>query len=157
MNEHEIDEAIARHRSHVVLSKATQFLAAFRDEVNAHSDGWPYWSAPVHSAAKLMTLIQNPHTATEAAFKASLKPIRAFYTRKGNAAGMKWPIPFTVTLLTVDRNDPPTQCPFCCSCNISSVVEWTATSMNPTDKGNTAELMEWQCQSQQCQGRSFWC
>jgi hypothetical protein len=94
MNEWEIKETMVRYRNHAVLSKATRFLDAFKDQVNLNSDGWPYWSQPVKSAAKLMQLIENPDTATEANFRKALMPIRSFYTRKGYAAGMQWPVVF---------------------------------------------------------------
>lgn len=91
MNHWDIDEAAERFRNHPVLSKATRFLAALRDEVDSHSDGWAYWGPPGRAANQLMTLIENPDAATEAAFKKALRPIKAFYTRRGVAAGMKFP------------------------------------------------------------------
>lgn len=90
MNEYDISLAEQRHIGHPVLARATQFLMDFREEVNAHSDGWAYWGAPVRAAAKLMTLVEG-HDATEAQFKAALSPIKSFYTRRGNAAGMQYP------------------------------------------------------------------
>lgn len=90
-NEWEVRENAMRYARHPVLSRATKFLAALVEETNGHSDGWPYWSAPAKAARKLMTLIDNPATATEAAYRAALAPIRAFYTRVGNAAGMRFP------------------------------------------------------------------
>jgi hypothetical protein len=91
MNEYEINAAVDRFSNHPVLSKATQFLAKFRDEVNANSDGWPYWSLPVVSAKKLMTIIMHPEQATEQSLKAAITPIKAFYTRHGAKAGMRFP------------------------------------------------------------------
>lgn len=92
MNEFDISDAKRRHASHPVLSRATRFLEAFKDEVNANSDGWAYWPAPLRAAVKLMTLINLPAAnATESQFRAALSPIKSFYTRRGNAAGMKYP------------------------------------------------------------------
>jgi hypothetical protein len=91
MNEYEINAAVDRFSNHPVLSKATKFLAKFRDEVNANSDGWPYWSRPVVSAKKLMTIIMHPEQATEQSLKAAITPIKAFYTRHGAKAGMLFP------------------------------------------------------------------
>jgi hypothetical protein len=91
MNEYEIDRAVTRHQSHPVLSVATKFLSEFRDEVNAHSDGWCHWPAPLHAAAKLMTLVEQNSQPTEADLKKALAPIKSFYTRRGYAAGMKYP------------------------------------------------------------------
>lgn len=90
MNEYDINRAADQFCGHPVLGEATRFLADYRDEVNAHSDGWPYWSSPVKAAKALMALIQSGN-ATEAQYRKALGPIRAFYTRRGNAAGMKWP------------------------------------------------------------------
>lgn len=90
MNNFDMFRAVEKNLSHPVLSRATQFLIAFKEEVDSHSDGWAYWKAPVRAAAKLMTLVESKD-ATEADFKAALSPIKSFYTRKGNAAGMKFP------------------------------------------------------------------
>lgn len=90
MNRWEIDESVERYRNHPVLSRATRFLAEFRDETDANSDGWCYWPLPVRAAARLMTLIQSGD-ATESQFKSALGPIKSFYTRSGNAAGMRFP------------------------------------------------------------------
>lgn len=102
MNESEIDEAVSRFAQHPVLGPAARFLSAFRNEVNAHSDGWPYWAAPSKAASKLMVFLHghlwagmgayprlDPPTDTE--FRKTLSPIKAFYTRKGTAAGMAMP------------------------------------------------------------------
>src|SRR5579859_1017249 len=91
MNEGDIDQAVERHKDDPVLSRATRFLSDFREETNAHSDGWPYWKLPIHAAAQLMGMIQHPEYATEENFRKALTPIRAFYTRRGTAAGMKFP------------------------------------------------------------------
>lgn len=74
--------------------EAVQFLAAFKEEVDTHSDGWAYWKAPVAAANKLMEMLQGKTEATEANFKAAMSPIKAFYTRRGTAAGMKFPVIF---------------------------------------------------------------
>lgn len=91
LNEWEIKSACERYRNHTVLGRATRFLLAFMDEVNAHSDGWAYWGPPVKSARQLMCLIDTPESATEAAFRKALGPIKAFYTRRGYKAGMVFP------------------------------------------------------------------
>ena len=102
MNEMEIDEAAARFASHPVLGKATRFLSEFRDEVNNHSDGWAYWKLPAHAADKLMTFIYSHKMAgmgayprmpepKEQDFLKTLSPIKSFYTRRGNKAGMTLP------------------------------------------------------------------
>jgi hypothetical protein len=102
MNEAEIQEAIEKFKSHPVLGKGARFLGAFRDEVNAHSDGWAYWQLPAEAAEKLMTFLHGHLFAgmgayprlpepTEADLKRTITPIKAFYTRRGYAAGMEFP------------------------------------------------------------------
>lgn len=92
MNEFDIESAHNRYRNHPVLGKATRFLLEFMNEVNAHSDGWPYWAVPVRAARQLMELIEdNPERATEAAYRKALTPIKSFYTRRGYQAGMQFP------------------------------------------------------------------
>lgn len=102
MNEMDIDQAVERFKAHPVLGKYARFLSAFRDEVNAHSDGWAYWKAPAKAADRLMTLM-NGHLfsgmgayprmqePSEAEFKKTLTPIKAFYAKYGTKAGMKFP------------------------------------------------------------------
>ena len=94
MNEMDINAAIFGRSNDPVLRKAVQFLVAFKDQVNEHSDGWAHWGPPVKAAAKLMTLIQTPPVtgATEKDLKLALAPIKAFYTRRGYAAGMQMPV-----------------------------------------------------------------
>ena len=87
MNEWEIEEHVRRHRAHPVLGRAARFLHLYMREVNAHSDGWPYWSAPVKAAAKLMTLIESEDATINEVVKA-LAPIKGFMTRRGHHAGM---------------------------------------------------------------------
>jgi hypothetical protein len=102
MNEYEIDEAAARFSRHPVLGPATRFLKAFKDEVNRHSDGWPYWSLPSTSAKSLMTLVYRQMMAGMGAYpnvpaptmdevRKTLRPIKAFYTRRGYPVGMLLP------------------------------------------------------------------
>lgn len=93
MNEYEIDLAVQVTQSggSVVKYKAAKFLAAYRDEVNAHSDGWPYWSVATHAAKRIMELVKSREEVTEEQFRKAIIPIKAFYTRRGNAAGMTFP------------------------------------------------------------------
>jgi hypothetical protein len=105
MNEYEIDEAAQVLGNDPVVGKYVRFLKAFVDEVNSHSDGWPYWKAPSHAASQLMTLIKaafdqrrgytrhgDPQVeVTEQALRRAMGPIKSFYTRRGNEAGMQMP------------------------------------------------------------------
>lgn len=104
MNEWEVEDRAAKYKHHEVLGPATAFLKEYMEQVNGNSDGWPHWSTPVRAAAKLITLIQtedanqrNLYTSTPqvpvtfVALHKALTPIKAFYTRKGYAAGMKFP------------------------------------------------------------------
>lgn len=91
MNEWNVRESVERYREHPILSRATRFLLAHMEEVNAHSDGWAYWRLPVDAARSLMQMIQHPETATEQQFRKALTPIKSFYTRRGKEAGMTLP------------------------------------------------------------------
>jgi hypothetical protein len=102
MNEYEIDEAARRYAHDPILGKASRFLQEFKDEVNAHSDGWAYWKPAMISAGKLMTLIRSARSnaewdeagerAKEKMFLKALTPIKSFMTRRGLAAGMRMPL-----------------------------------------------------------------
>jgi hypothetical protein len=101
MNEYEIDEAARCYADDPVLGKASRFLQEFKDEVNAHSDGWAYWKPAMTSAGKLMTLIGSvrgnhewdgiDQQTKEKMFLKALTPIKCFMTRRGLAAGMRMP------------------------------------------------------------------
>jgi hypothetical protein len=93
MNEDEIEEAAIRFRTHPVLGPATATLFNLVGAVNANSDGWAYWSKPVHAAKRLMTLIHgdgswearngNGPTITHDQLKKAYIPLKAFRTRSG--------------------------------------------------------------------------
>jgi hypothetical protein len=105
MNTYDIDEAVNILGNDPVLGKAARFLKEFKDQVDSHSDGWAYWRAPVAAANQLMTLIEagvnkrrgfNRHGEPEIeisdkAIAKAMGPIKAFMTRRGNAAGMVMP------------------------------------------------------------------
>jgi hypothetical protein len=102
MNRHEIEEATYRFANHPVLGPASRFLREFQEEVDQHSDGWPYWSPPSKAAGKLQDLIHGHMRAgmgayprlpepTMADVKKTLAPIKSFMTRRGYKAGMKLP------------------------------------------------------------------
>lgn len=97
MNTHDIAYALRKYGANTSsIGRAVRFLSAFQDEVNAHSDGWAYWKAPVKAAERLMYMIQiytpsAPDYITAEQFRLALIPIKSFYTRKGLAAGMKFP------------------------------------------------------------------
>lgn len=92
MNRWEIEQSADRYQDDAILGPATQFLRDFMEQVDNNSDGWAYWQAPAKAAEKLMTLIQRGLPGNEADFKATLSPIKSFYTRKGYTAGMTWPV-----------------------------------------------------------------
>lgn len=81
MNTWDIDEAADRYKKQPVLDRATRLLVAFRDLIDANSDGWAYWRLAPKAAEKLMTLIKEPETASEAKLKAAITPLKAFCTR----------------------------------------------------------------------------
>lgn len=91
MNQYEVEDALRRHRDHPVLVPATQTLYNLMAWTNQNSDGWAYWPKPVRAADKLMTLIEGDRMSrfddlrpdvTVEAYKAALKPIKAFRTRQ---------------------------------------------------------------------------
>ena len=90
-NEYDMRLALQRHQDNTVLRAAVLFLINLKDETNAHSDGWAYWPKPCRAAKQLMELIDRGGIATEQEYAKALTPIKSFYTRYGNAAGMKFP------------------------------------------------------------------
>jgi hypothetical protein len=105
MNSYDIEEAVAILARDPVLGKAARFLKEFKEEVDSHSDGWAYWRPPVAAAAKLMQIVQAGVAkargyareeadidTSEQAIARAMSPIKAFMTRRGNAAGMKMPV-----------------------------------------------------------------
>ena len=95
-----IDQAASLIPDTTPLGRAVQFLKAYKDQVNAHSDGWPYWAPPVQAASQLIELVDKQihwtrvPPMTDAQFKKALTPIKSFMTRRGKAAGMTWPAGF---------------------------------------------------------------
>jgi len=92
MNTWDIQEASWRYRAHPVLGPATLTLGYLEEWTNRNSDGWHIWPKPCRAAAKLMELIEGDGTwearenlerATPEAYKAALRPIKAFRTRQG--------------------------------------------------------------------------
>jgi hypothetical protein len=98
MNEYEIHEAEQRYWAHPVLGPATRTLSNLAAWSNANSDGWAHWPKPTRAAEKLMALIEGDDhpwgaqgawrdpersDATGAAYRAALRPIKAFRTRHG--------------------------------------------------------------------------
>lgn len=104
MNEYEVNEALQLLGSDPLIGKYVRFLAEFRDQVNSHSDGWPYWKPPAHAASQLMTLIKaaldrkrgyrSPNAeqeVNEQLLRKTMGPIKSFMTRRGLSAGMQMP------------------------------------------------------------------
>lgn len=103
MNRMDIEEAYGRYgQQHTPIGNAVRFLKAFMEEVDSHSDGWPYWSAPSKAADKLMNLIHgymwrgmgaypDVPAPTMADVLKCMPPIKSFMTRRGLKAGMKMP------------------------------------------------------------------
>jgi hypothetical protein len=110
MNTWEIDEARERWQNHPTLGPATFTLAALRDWVNGHSDGWHMWNPPSKAADKLQAMIHeaNLHTVrfdlstedvdlSEQRLKMTLRPIRSFRTRaRPPKWGMREPADFPI-------------------------------------------------------------
>lgn len=96
MNEYEIAIAVQSTQHRPIQNRAARFLEAFKDQVNQHSDGWPYWHVATHAAKRLMELLrrermQSGEDITEEELRKAISPVKAFYTRRGNAAGMTFP------------------------------------------------------------------
>ena len=90
MNSVEVENNVTKFRNHPVLGEAAKYLKAFMDEVNAHSDGWAYWRPPVQAAHSLMLILEEGRAdVTYKTYVRTLQPIKAFMTRKGDAAGMR--------------------------------------------------------------------
>lgn len=81
MNTWDIEWAFIRYGQHPILGPAVKFLRQFRDLIDDNSDGWCYWRAPVKAADKLMTLIENPETASPELIRKAITPIKSFCTR----------------------------------------------------------------------------
>lgn len=81
LNSWEIDEKVARYEGQPVLGQAATILAALRDLVDAHSDGWAYWRKPAAAARQLQQLLQAG-VATPAELRQALRPIKSFCTRE---------------------------------------------------------------------------
>jgi hypothetical protein len=95
-NEYEIQDWAIRYASHPILGCAARTLESLVDTVNGCSDGWPYWSPPVKSAAKLITLLNDADRErrrgvtpepSEVDLRLAYRPIRAFHTRYGAKYG----------------------------------------------------------------------
>lgn len=84
MNTWEIENAVSRYAGHPVLGPATRTLDNLCQYANENSDGWAYWPKPARAAAKLMAFIESDRTtsATRAAYRQALAPIKAFRTRQ---------------------------------------------------------------------------
>jgi hypothetical protein len=102
MNDYDIETAARQFHGDPVMGPVTRFLRAFMREVNSHSDGWAYWRPPLLACKQLMMLIQREEKrhrdnwppsepVTMAEVKKAMGPIKAFMTKRGNAAGMTLP------------------------------------------------------------------
>lgn len=94
MNTYDIEEAQIRYADHPVLGPATKQLAELERWTDANSDGWAYWPKPCRAAKRLQELIGTTTDyldgldgrraeITPEAYKAALRPIKAFRTRQG--------------------------------------------------------------------------
>jgi len=89
MNEYEIENAVMRYAlegDEPVLGAAALTLRNLMDWTNRNSDGWAYWPKPCRAAAKLQGLFPrrwDDESPTVEQYKAALRPVKAFRTRKG--------------------------------------------------------------------------
>jgi hypothetical protein len=99
MNDYDIDMALQRAKPGSFQQRAAFFLKEFKEEVDAHSDGWAYWPAPVRAARLMMEIAAerlassnfNSPAQQEAQWNKAVGQIRSFYTRVGYKANMKMP------------------------------------------------------------------
>ena len=93
LSQYEIEYCVRHtcHNPNSAAARAARFLRDFVEEVNAHSDGWAHWAAPVRAASHMMMLARGQRTINPKAFERALTPIKSFMTRKGYAAGMTMP------------------------------------------------------------------
>jgi len=79
MNRSDIDDAVTRAR-HPVTQRAARLLAAWRDVVDANSDGWAHWPGGPRAARQLMEFVQRGDTNERALAKA-MGPIHRLCTK----------------------------------------------------------------------------
>jgi len=89
MNEWDITRAVRENKQDTIKGQMARYLEAFRDEVNEHSDGWSYWKCQVQAAETLMQYVTAHANPDMDDFNKALRPIKSFYTRKGDKAGMR--------------------------------------------------------------------
>ena len=96
MNQWEIESAVQRNRIDTIKGIAARVLLAHMEAVNACSDGWAYWKAPVVAATRLMELIQGPSTVSETTaaecLKLALRPLKSFYTKHKDTKDLVRPV-----------------------------------------------------------------
>lgn len=89
-NRYEVENNVTKFRKHPVLHEAARYLLAFMEEVDAHSGGWHSWPLPVRAAHSLMLILEEGRAdVTRKTYFRTLRPIKAFMTRRGDAAGMR--------------------------------------------------------------------
>lgn len=99
-NEYDVDMFVSRHVDHnrpladqdrPNLARAAANLARLMYWTNSVSDGWAYWSKPVRSADRLITLLEEADRTyrrggelediTTAELRRALTPVKAMLTR----------------------------------------------------------------------------
>jgi len=103
MNDYDIARAMQRYDGEDTPNRyrAALAVAILRSWADANSDGWCYWPKPCRAAARLFALLEGEYgdprgagtnamldylqrvDATDAEFKAALRPVKAFLTRHG--------------------------------------------------------------------------
>lgn len=84
-NEGDIACAVERTSGLSVESRrrqAARLLSAFKDVVNANSDGWPYWQLASKASTGLIVILENKdEEPTERAFNAAVGRVKALCTK----------------------------------------------------------------------------
>ena len=94
LNEYEVKNLVYTFESDTPnLQRLAQTLDRLVSWTNRNSDGWPYWSIPARSAARLMEVLNSAYSeylkgnevedVTEEDVKNVLRPIKSMLTRVG--------------------------------------------------------------------------
>lgn len=104
LNESEIDECVRMFHGDPILGPASRYLSDYRDIVNGHSDGWPYWSSGTKPAETLCDLLykarmnrfrQDPSftAPTVGDVQKGMQRIKRFITMRNNKRNDGLPYP----------------------------------------------------------------
>lgn len=91
----------------------------------------------------------NPRKAAEQALAAQRDPAST-----ATVFDVCTPTGQRIECVDLSKPAPPRYCPYCGGPHFIGVANWVARSQQLGDTGNTARLVEYQCE--ECDNRSFW-